>query len=79
VGVSDTDVEVIIIVQSATSHKVKNNSDGLARSHEPWTEEEEKRLLNLYHAGERVGDIAKQHRRTRGAIQSRLKKLGIDL
>jgi len=79
VGVSETDVEVIIIVQPSITRKVKGNQDGLARSHEPWTEEEQQQLLKLYHAGENVDNIAKQHQRTSGAIHSRLKKLGIDI
>ena len=49
---------------------------GKEKAYEPWTEEEEKRLLEEYEAGISLPGIAEMHARTRGAIQSRLKKLG---
>ena len=46
-------------------------------SGKPWTEEEEKQLLEEYRAGLKVKEIAKAHERSNGAITSRLEKLGV--
>ena len=43
---------------------------------QPWSYEEERRLLTGYESGMSVKDLAKQHSRTEGAIRSRLAKLG---
>ena len=45
-------------------------------AYEPWTDEEEKRLIEEYEAGASLVNIAEMHARSRGAIQARLKKLG---
>lgn len=45
-------------------------------SGKPWTEEEEKQLIDEYHEGLKVKDIAKAHERSNGAIMARLLKLG---
>ena len=43
----------------------------------PWLPEDDVELLKLYKAGVSVTDIAKQYKRTKGAIRSRLVELGI--
>ena len=43
----------------------------------PWTETEEDMLVKEYHAKMKVSDIAKEHGRTYGAIESRLEHLGL--
>ena len=42
-----------------------------------WTEEEEQRLRGAFHASKPFDEIAKDHGRTRGAITTRLVKLGL--
>lgn len=42
----------------------------------PWTEDQEKTLLELYHQQLPLPEIAKTMQRTKGAIESRLEKLG---
>ena len=42
-----------------------------------WTEEEEQRLRDAFHARKPFADIAKDHGRTQGAITARLVKLGL--
>lgn len=42
----------------------------------PWTEVEENRLIEEFDAGMKISEIAKEHGRTRGAIESRLSSLG---
>ena len=41
----------------------------------PWSEDEDKQLLEEYHSGMEVVAIAKKHNRSNGAITSRIKKL----
>lgn len=42
----------------------------------PWTPEEDQRLSRAFDARKSVDDLAEAHQRTRGAIESRLAKLG---
>ena len=42
----------------------------------PWTEEEDNQLINRYDAGKSFKEMAEEHKRTDGAIKSRLLKLG---
>jgi hypothetical protein len=42
-----------------------------------WTEEENKRLVAAFQAGEKLGDVAVRHGRTLRAIEARLEKLGL--
>ena len=41
----------------------------------PWTEEEEERLIEEYNRGEKLSAIAKKHNRTRGGIIARINRL----
>lgn len=43
---------------------------------EPWTDEEAQQVVAAYESGQTMAEIAKEHQRTKGAIQSRLEKLG---
>jgi hypothetical protein len=43
-----------------------------------WSAEEDQRLTSAYKAGESVASLAISHNRNRGAITSRLRKLGLD-
>ncbi len=42
----------------------------------PWTQEEDEILIDAYRNGTTPTDLAKIHNRSRGAIKSRLSKLG---
>ena len=42
----------------------------------PWTEEEDNELTRNYEAGRSCKEISEQHKRTAGAVKSRLLKLG---
>ncbi len=42
----------------------------------PWSSAEDKKVSDAYARGRSVAEIAKEHGRTKGAIQSRLVKLG---
>lgn len=47
-----------------------------ARAGDSWTTEEEDRLTQAFDAGNSVEQLAQMHQRTRGAIESRLIRLG---
>lgn len=42
----------------------------------PWTEDQDKNLLELYNEGKEINEIAKMHKRTRYSIEARLEKFG---
>ncbi len=46
------------------------------RAGKPWDEEESKLLIKRFDDGEPISEIAKEHKRTTGAINSQLVKLG---
>ena len=43
----------------------------------PWSEEEDEKLRGEFSVGLKLGNIAKEHGRSRGAIESRVKYLGL--
>lgn len=51
-------------------------SDLCYRTGKPWTAEEDEQLIAEFHSAVEFRDMAKRHGRTRGAIISRLTKLG---
>lgn len=55
----------------------KNSDDPLRNVGKPWTETEDDKLKDEVALRIRVSDIAKEHGRTRGAIESRMEKLGL--
>ena len=44
-------------------------------AYEPWTEEEDRQLLSELEQGLDIRELSERHRRTKGAIRSRIKKL----
>ena len=48
----------------------------LPRAYEPWTADEERRLLERHHAGQRAAEIAAALDRGSGGVRSRLVRLG---
>ena len=63
-------------------HEVLNEISSLKKKNpprnagKPWTDIEEKKLLDEFDAGMTTSAIAKEHGRSRGAIESRLVNLG---
>src|SRR3954469_17839805 len=43
---------------------------------EPWSEEEDRKLLSAFDAGRALQELAAQHERTMGAVRARLLKYG---
>jgi DNA-binding NarL/FixJ family response regulator len=46
------------------------------RAYESWVPEEEQKLINLYKEGVTIKEIAEKLQRQKGAVTSRLKKIG---
>ena len=49
---------------------------GSTEAYQPWTKEEDQQLIREQQEGNTIKELSEIHRRTRGAIRSRLKKLG---
>lgn len=60
------------VAVAASGKKPPSSGEGSA-----WTTEEEARLVAAFEAGTTPAKVAEAHGRTRGAITSRLKKLGL--
>ncbi|MBO7663483.1 MAG: DNA helicase RecQ [Clostridia bacterium] len=50
---------------------------GHTEAYQAWTKEEDRKLISEYESGKTPKELSEIHKRTRGAIQSRLKKLGL--
>lgn len=55
----------------------KHIEDPLRNAGKPWTDAEDNKLRNEFLSKVKVSDIAKDHGRTYGAIESRLEHLGL--
>lgn len=55
----------------------RQRADGPARAGQPWNSEEDRRLIEEFKAGKGSAELARQHSRTRGAVISRLARLGL--
>ena len=53
------------------------NRDPLRNAGKPWTDAEDDKLRDEFHSKTKISDIAKEHGRSYGAIESRLDKLGL--
>ena len=48
------------------------------KAYTPWTNEEDKQLLELYHNGKSVKELMEIFQRNQGAITSRISKLAVE-
>ncbi len=62
---------------SFQAYKDKVIEKGSTEAYQPWTKEEDRQLIRERHEGKTTKQLSEIHRRTQGAIRSRLKKLGI--
>jgi hypothetical protein len=59
------------------SARFNRHKDGLpAKAGQPWTEEEDRRLLAAFDAGRSIVELAAAHERTQTGIRARLEKYG---
>lgn len=56
--------------------KIKRQRDLPERVGQPWTENEDNDLINAFEKGTSLNDLVIEHQRTRGAIRTRLVRLG---
>jgi hypothetical protein len=49
---------------------------GSTEAYQSWTNEEDRQLIRERENGKTIREISELHKRTQGAIRSRLKKLG---
>ena len=67
-------IRALFVVLDATESKKRFHSQ---RAGAPWTDAEDEQLRNEFLSGTKSATMAKEHSRTRGAIESRLKHLGL--
>ena len=70
-------IRALFTVLEATAPVSTAQFEPFRNAGKPWTDDEDKRLRDEFTAKMRISDIAKEHGRTRGAIESRLDHLGI--
>ena len=63
-------------VLSSAEKTVNKQRDLPQRVGKPWSESEDKALIKHFENGSSINDLVIKHQRTRGAIRSRLVKLG---
>lgn len=68
----NTAVEALI----AEEKKFKRHRDLPKRVGKPWSENEDKALIKAFDSGISMNDLVVKHQRTRGAIRTRLIRLG---
>ncbi|MBS2132314.1 hypothetical protein KEX41_29475 (plasmid) [Burkholderia thailandensis] len=77
-----SDVRVVRALLLASDALAAMDENGVAARSRPaqagtsWSDDEDERLARAYDSGTPVNELARLHERTRGAIRSRLKKLG---
>ena len=69
--------DVIRALYTVWEETVPKPLDPLRNAGKPWTEQEENMLVDEYKAKMKISDIAKEHGRTYGAMESRLEHLGL--
>ena len=62
---------------SFQAYKDKVVADGSTEAYQSWSEKEDQQLIREYEEGKTTKEMSEIHKRTQGAIRSRLKKLGL--
>ena len=62
---------------SFAAHKDRVIEAGNIEAYQAWTKEEDRQLIREYESGKTTNELSEIHKRTRNAIRSRLKKLGL--
>ncbi len=72
-----TSIRIPVTDSSYETYKDKVIKAGNTEAYQPWTKEEDQQLIREHASGKTTKELSEIHKRTRGAIQSRLKKLGL--
>ncbi len=67
---------VRLLEQSPPGARRERRGDLPANVGKPWTGEDDSKLLEGFDQGRAIADLAREHARTRGAVRSRLLRLG---
>ncbi len=68
------------ITKTEPKHKssyMKQLRDKYPNAYKPWSEEDDKRLTELYNSGKTVKELSDTFLRNKGSITSKLRKLGL--
>ena len=78
--INDPDViralNAAVEVLASEETKIRRQRDLPERVGKPWSENEDKALINAFEKGVSLNDLVIKHQRTRGAIRTRLVRLG---
>ena len=72
-----TSIRIPVTDSSYETYKDKVIKAGNTEAYQPWTKEEDQQLIREHASGKTTKELSEIHKRTRGAIQSQLKKLGL--
>jgi hypothetical protein len=64
------------VAMERIERKDRQKSQRPARTGEPWTEEDDRKLLAGFDAGRALAELAHAHERTQGSVRARLIKYG---
>lgn len=70
-------IRALFVVLDATSPTQAYLNDTFRNAGKPWTDAEDEKLRDEFISKTKISDIAKEHGRTSGAIESRLDHLGL--
>ena len=70
-------IRALYTVLEATAPKSVHPLDPYRNAGKPWTELEDDKLIDEFHANVKLAEIAKEHGRTYKAIECRLEHLGL--
>lgn len=70
-------IRALFVVLDATSPAQAYLNDPYRNAGKPWTDAEDEKLHDEFISKIKISDIAKEHGRTNGAIESRLEHLGL--
>ena len=60
-----------------TKSRMEQLKEKYTNAYLPWTEDDDNILTTLFHEGKKVGELVDFFQRNRGAINSRIRKLGL--
>ena len=70
--------ECILIQQKGIGKPDKSKNPSTENAGKPWSSKDDENLIEMYENGASITEIAAHYKRTKGAIRSRLVKLGLE-
>lgn len=69
--------KIVLAVKNGKIVDLTKLREDFPRAYEPWKTHEENQLVDLFHRGQKIAEIAKSLQRQPGAVRARLEKLGL--